>query len=589
MDRRCFRHEIGVLSWCRLVFLLLFLEHPPRLRQRLRGALGGCCAPAFTFFAFFAFLRRHGAPRAGGAPFARVLQPLPQAQVAAEFAFVVVKLGVRLVGLGLRLQGAVAHVLHAQGGGNHQHFTQRAALARFNQHAAHARVQRQAGQLAAQRGEGLRFIHRAQLGQQGKAVGNGAARGRVEKREVFHPPAFAAQAQRLHAQDDGGQRAAQDFGVGKARAAREVFFVIQAYAHAVAHAPAAARALVGRRLADGLHQQLLHLAAQAVALDARRARVHHVFDAGHRQRGFGHVGRQHDARGRVRGEHAVLLGLAQARKKRQHLRAARERAVRQVLAQVVGRFADFALAGQKHQHIARRLARPEFIDRAGNGVVQAVIAAFFKGPPALLHRIRAARNHQHRRALAAGVGKVAGKALGVNRGGGDDELQIRPPGQDLLEVAQQKVNVQAALVGFVDDERVVSLEQRVGLRFGQQDAVGHQLHARAGREPVAETHLVAHHFAQRRLQLVGNAPGHAGGCDAARLRVANQPPALARLGVQPAAPQRQRHLGQLRGFARTGFAANDDDLMLLQRRLDFRAAGRNGQLRRKGDDGARRS
>ena len=30
---------------------------------------------------------------------------------------------------------------------------------------------------------------------------------------------------------------------------------------------------------------------------------------------------------------------------------------------------------------------------------------------------------------------------------------------------------------LVDDERVIGLEQRVGLRFGQQDAVGHQLDA----------------------------------------------------------------------------------------------------------------
>ena len=50
----------------------------------------------------------------------------------------------RLVGLRLLLQRPVAHVLHAQGGGDDEHLAQRPALAPFQNHAAHARVQRQA-------------------------------------------------------------------------------------------------------------------------------------------------------------------------------------------------------------------------------------------------------------------------------------------------------------------------------------------------------------------------------------------------------------------------------------------------------------
>jgi hypothetical protein len=41
-------------------------------------------------------------------------------------------------------------------------------------------------------------------------------------------------------------------------------------------------------------------------------------------------------------------------------------------------------------------------------------------------------------------------------------------------------------------------------------------------QPVLEAHLVAHHLAQRRLQLFGNALGHAAGGNAARLGVADQ-------------------------------------------------------------------
>ena len=93
-------------------------------------------------------LIRHRLLRAGrwqaGRTAPGLVDPLPQLQVAAELAFFVVELGVRLVGLLLRLHGAVAHVLHAQGTGNHQHLVERLAVARLDDHAAHARVERQA-------------------------------------------------------------------------------------------------------------------------------------------------------------------------------------------------------------------------------------------------------------------------------------------------------------------------------------------------------------------------------------------------------------------------------------------------------------
>ena len=111
--------------------------------------------------------------------------------------------------------------------------------------------------------------------------------------------------------------------------------------------------------------------------------------------------------------------------------------------------------------------------------------------------------------------------------------------------------------------RVVVLEQRIGLRLGQQDAVGHQLDRRVAAQAVLEAHLEADHFAQRRLQFFGDALGHRAGGDAPRLRVADQP-ALARRRVELAAAQRQRDLGQLRGLARAGLAADDDDLVRLR-------------------------
>ena len=91
------------------------------------------------------------------------------------------KLRVGLIGLGLLLQGPVAHVLHAQGRGDHQHLIERAALVRFQQHAAHARVQWQAREGLTDGGEFIGLVHRAELCQQLVAVGDGALLRRLDE------------------------------------------------------------------------------------------------------------------------------------------------------------------------------------------------------------------------------------------------------------------------------------------------------------------------------------------------------------------------------------------------------------------------
>jgi hypothetical protein len=201
-------------------------------------------------------------------PPTRFFQPLPQAQVAGELALLVVELGVLLVGLRLHVHRPVAHVLQRERRGDHQHLLQRAAFTRLQDHAAHARVQRQARQLRAHRRELVVVVHRAQFVEQLVAVGDGAPRGRSMKGKSSTTPRCSDFMRRI----TPGQRGAQDLGVGEARPAGEVLLVVEADADAVGHPAAAAGALVGGGLADRLHQQLFHLAAETVALDARGAR-----------------------------------------------------------------------------------------------------------------------------------------------------------------------------------------------------------------------------------------------------------------------------------------------------------------------------
>jgi hypothetical protein len=132
-------------------------------------------------------------------------------------------------------------------------------------------------------------------------------------------------------------------------------------------------------------------------------------------------------------------------------------------------------------------------------------------------------------------------------------------------------------VGLVDDEGVVGLQQGVGLGFGQQDTVGHEFDGRVFAQAVLKPDLETHHLAQRRLQFLGDALGHRAGRNAPGLGVADHAGTFAGLGVQLTAPQRQRDFGQLGGFARAGFAADDDDLVLVHGGHDFVTAGRDGQ------------
>ena len=95
--------------------------------------------------------------------------------------------------------------------------------------------------------------------------------------------------------------------------------------------------------------QLLHLGAGGIALHPRQAGVDDIADAGHSERGFRHVGGQHNASFAAAGmENFVLLGVRQTRKQRQDFIIAPQRR----FAQRFGGFADFALARQKHQNIA---------------------------------------------------------------------------------------------------------------------------------------------------------------------------------------------------------------------------------------------
>jgi len=258
---------------------------------------------------------------------------------------------------------ALARVLDGEEGGQHQHVFGGpvAMLACRDDHPTQRGVDWQARELAADVGQAALVVERAQFEQVLARGGQLARVRRLDEGKVLGP----AESQRIELQQHRGEVAPEDLRVGEGRALLEVLFLVEADAHARGDPTAAPGALVGRGLRDRFDAEFLQPGARVVTVDARHARVDHVVDAGHGQRGLGNVGREHDAPPGVRGEHALLVGGRQARVQRQDLGV--PQAVARELA--LG-LADLALARQEHQDVARALV-DQLVDRvqhaAGDG------------------------------------------------------------------------------------------------------------------------------------------------------------------------------------------------------------------------------
>jgi hypothetical protein len=111
-------------------------------------------------------------------------------------------------------------------------------------------------------------------------------------------------------------------------------------------------------LANGLHHELLHLTAKAITLNTRGTGVDDIPNAWYGERGFSHIGGQHNSPAAVIVKNTFLIGLRKPRKQWQNFRATGHRAVGDMLAQMIGSFPDFTLSRQENQNVTRRMTRP---------------------------------------------------------------------------------------------------------------------------------------------------------------------------------------------------------------------------------------
>ena len=497
---------------------------------------------------------------------ASLFDPVPELHVAEEVRRRIRELTVRLVRRLLRFERTLARILHGQSRSNDEQFAQRPAAASFEKHAPELRIDGELRELAADGREPLGVVDGAQFVEDRVAVRNRLRGRRLHEGEF--PDVAKLQSRR--AQDHRGQVRAHDLGIGEGRTPGVVLLVVKTDADARRHAAAAPGALVGRSPAHGLDQELLDLRAVGVALHAREPRVDDEADAGHGEGGFRDVRREHDATRSARTEDALLIGRGEAREKRENLDGGGTRS-----AKLLGRLPNFPLAGKKDEDVA---ASGELelghraVDRRHHRAV-VVLVGVLDRTPADFDGIRAPGNRENRRRPAV-FGEMLGEALRVDRRRSDDHLEVGAPRQKPLQVPEEKVDVDRALVRFVDDDRVVGSEERIRLRFGQKNPVRHELDRSARRRMVREADLVAHDLSGLGLQLFGDALGDRTRRNAPRLRMTD--------AAGAAAARHEGDLRELRRLARSRFAADDDDLMRADRADDFVCALRHGESRREG-------
>ena len=363
-----------------------------------------------------------------------------------------------------------------------------------------------------------------------------------------------------HLEDDGGQVGAQDLRFGELGTGVEVLLAVEPDRDPRAEPAAAARPLVGAGPRDRLDRQPLHLGARRVTGDAGRAGVDHEPDARHRDRGLGDVGGQHHPPAGMGLENFLLIRRGQPRVQGNGFPAREFQG-----AHGIRGVADLPFPGQEDQHVPRGRGGRQIPDGGGDGIHLVVVLT--DGPVTDLNGIGAPGDLHDRRVV-----EVGGEPGGVDGGGCDDHPEFRPALQELFEVAEQEVDVEAAFVCLVDDDRVVAFQGAVVGQLAEQHPVGHHLDAGGAAHPAGETHLIADELPQLRAALLG---------DPVRDGAGRDPP---RLGVGDPLPARQQaDLRELGGLARPGFTGDHDHLVVTDEGRDPRRLRGDRQRRVEGE------
>jgi hypothetical protein len=136
-------------------------------------------------------------------------------------------------------------------------------------------------------------------------------------------------------------------------------------------------------------------------------------------------------------------------------------------------FSDISFGGQKNKGISRIFYEKVMY---GSGAMIQYGVSFFsyfrrQGGVAQFNRIGSALYCQN-----GAVVEVISKRFCVDGGGSDYELQICSSCEQLLEITQEKINIQTAFMGFIDDNNIIFFQIRILPGFREKDTVGHEFY-----------------------------------------------------------------------------------------------------------------
>ena len=114
-----------------------------------------------------------------------------------------------------------------------------------------------------------------------------------------------------------------------------------------------------------------------------------------------------------------------------------------------------------------------------------------------LYRVCATRHSKQRC-----VHEVLLELLCIKRGRHDNDLEIGPPLDNLLQQTHQDIGGQSTFVSFVENDSAVALQVVVVHRLAQQHTVCHVLHDGLRASHVLETNAVTNLLAQLHVHLV---------------------------------------------------------------------------------------
>ena len=502
--------------------------------------------------------RREGellaAPAPGGgakAPALLVEKP-PEVEVSHEVGARIAEAPQRGRGRPSSVLRRHARVPRAQDGRDHQDLRDTVELAGRENHPADPGVDGQPGEPPPEPGDAVSGVERAELAEQPVAVRDETAVRRVDERELVEPSEPA----RGHPEDDRREVRAPDLGRGEPRAGIEVLPGIEPHAHPRTHPPAPPPALIGGGARDRLDGKALDPGAKAVPADAGEPRVDHEPDAGHGDGGLRDVGRENHPPPLAGAEDSLLLRVVETGVEGQHLEPA-------VGAQGAGRFPDVALAGEEHQDVPRAFPRdrPHRLRHRRHRIVGSGVRARV----ADLDGVRPPRHLDDRGAV-----EEVRDALRFEGRGAHDHPEVGAPREHPLHVPEQEVDVERALVRFVDDEGVVGLEEGIARDLGHEDPVRHQLEVRIRADLVVEADLGPDPLPDPCPELARDAGRDAPRRDSARLGMAD--PA----GRPPS--RGEADLGELGRLPGAGLAANHHHRMDFDGGRDRRPLRGDGQL-----------